>query len=234
MRVLTYNVHGCRGIDGVVAPRRIAAVLRAVDADVVALQEVFSGGRAHGASNQLAMLAEATGLTPVAGPADPASSTGYGNGLLVRHPVMEVAICDLTVTGREPRAAVEAVLRRDGVPAAVVVTHLGLGRRERLTQLGRLLEWIARRPSLPRIVAGDLNEWNRWSGTWRTIERHFDTTAPVRTFPTRRPLFPLDRVLVSRPGRVLTTALHRDLPARVASDHLPVVATVDPGAASQR
>ncbi len=75
----------------------------------------------------------------MAGPADPASLTGYGNGLLVRHPVQDVATCELSVAGHEPHAAVEAVLRREGGSIAVVVTHLGLGRRERRTQLGRLL-----------------------------------------------------------------------------------------------
>jgi endonuclease/exonuclease/phosphatase family metal-dependent hydrolase len=38
LRVATYNVHRCRGIDGRVRPARIAEVLRE-DADVVALQE---------------------------------------------------------------------------------------------------------------------------------------------------------------------------------------------------
>jgi endonuclease/exonuclease/phosphatase family metal-dependent hydrolase len=40
LRIATYNIHRCRGIDGRTRPERIAAVLRSIDADVVALQEV--------------------------------------------------------------------------------------------------------------------------------------------------------------------------------------------------
>ena len=44
LRIATYNVHRCRGIDGRTRPERTAAVLRAIDADVVALQEVVGAG----------------------------------------------------------------------------------------------------------------------------------------------------------------------------------------------
>lgn len=229
LRVATYNVHGCLGVDGVLAPRRVARVVADLDADVIGLQEVFSGGRVHAASNQLAVLAEATRLTAVAAPASPTATTGYGNALLTRWPVADVAYCDLSVGGREPRGAVEAVLCRGAERIAVVVTHLGLGRGERVRQIRRLLDWLAGRPPLPRIVAGDLNEWNRWSAAWRLLTRSFECTAPVRTFPARRPVFPLDRVLVSAPARLEAATLHRSPLARVASDHLPLVATVRVG-----
>lgn len=231
LRVATYNVHGCLGVDGVLAPRRIARVVADLDAEVVGLQEIFSGGRTHTASNQLAVLAEATGLTAVAAPANPNAPAGFGNAVLTSWSVDDVAHCDLSVDGREPRGAVEAVLRRGGERVAVVVTHLGLGRGERVRQLRRLLDWLEERPSLPRVVAGDLNEWNRWSAAWRLLARSFECTAPLRTFPTRRPVFPLDRVLVSAPAHLEATTLHRGPVARVASDHLPLVATVRLGPA---
>src|SRR5258706_5299496 len=44
LRIATYNVHRCRGLDGRTRPERIAAVLSAIDADVVALQEVVGAG----------------------------------------------------------------------------------------------------------------------------------------------------------------------------------------------
>jgi endonuclease/exonuclease/phosphatase family metal-dependent hydrolase len=52
LRIATYNVHRCRGLDGRTRPDRIAAVLRSINADVVALQEVVGagpngGGHAH-------------------------------------------------------------------------------------------------------------------------------------------------------------------------------------------
>jgi endonuclease/exonuclease/phosphatase family metal-dependent hydrolase len=226
LRVATYNVHGCRGIDGRLAPERIGRVVTEIDADAIGLQEVFSGGHLGSLSDQLAVLAETTGLTAVAAPVTRPTSTGYGNALLTRWTVGEVAHCDLTIERREPRGAVEAVLSRDGTAWAVVVTHLGLGRRERLRQIRQLLAWLADRPSLPRVILGDLNEWNRWSAAWQLLARAFHGTPPLWTFPTRRPVFPLDRVLVGAPARLEAAALHRTAISRVASDHLPLVATV--------
>jgi endonuclease/exonuclease/phosphatase family metal-dependent hydrolase len=226
LRVATYNVHGCRGIDGVLAPERVARVVTELDADAIGLQEVFSGGHLGSASDQLALLAEATGLTAVAAPVTRPTSTGYGNALLTRWTVCEVAHCDLSIERREPRAAVEAVLHWNGTPLAVVVTHLGLGRRERVWQIRRLLGWLTNRPALPRVVAGDLNEWNRWSTAWQLLARAFQGTPPLQTFPARRPVFPLDRVLVGPPASLESTALHRTPISRGASDHLPLVATI--------
>ena len=46
LRVATYNIHRCRGLDGRTNPARIAEVIRAIDADVIALQEVIGAGQA--------------------------------------------------------------------------------------------------------------------------------------------------------------------------------------------
>jgi endonuclease/exonuclease/phosphatase family metal-dependent hydrolase len=43
LRVATYNVHKCRGMDWRVNPARIVKVIREIDADVIALQEVVAG-----------------------------------------------------------------------------------------------------------------------------------------------------------------------------------------------
>ena len=40
MKVASYNIHKCRGLDGVTRPDRIVEVIRELGADVVALQEV--------------------------------------------------------------------------------------------------------------------------------------------------------------------------------------------------
>ena len=48
LRIVTYNIHRCRGLDGRTRPDRIADVLRAVGADLVALQEVIGPGATSG------------------------------------------------------------------------------------------------------------------------------------------------------------------------------------------
>src|SRR5438445_13875 len=45
LRVATYNIHKCCGLDRRVLPARIADVLLELDADVIALQEGLSGPR---------------------------------------------------------------------------------------------------------------------------------------------------------------------------------------------
>ncbi|MEZ5416899.1 MAG: hypothetical protein R2708_06100 [Vicinamibacterales bacterium] len=40
VRIATYNIHRCRGMDARTSAQRIASVIAGLDADVVALQEV--------------------------------------------------------------------------------------------------------------------------------------------------------------------------------------------------
>ena len=41
LRIATYNIHRCRGLDGRTNPSRVADVIRAIEPDVIALQEVI-------------------------------------------------------------------------------------------------------------------------------------------------------------------------------------------------
>src|SRR6202011_5486287 len=67
LRIATYNIHRCRGLDGRTRPDRIAAVLRAVNADVVALQEVIGPGAQGGGHAEA--LGAALGMGWVMAPA---------------------------------------------------------------------------------------------------------------------------------------------------------------------
>lgn len=84
LRVATYNIHACIGNDRVRDPRRIADVILETGADVVGLQEVAaSPGPWHGA-DQFSYLAEATGMTAIAGPNVFSRNGRFGNVLLTR------------------------------------------------------------------------------------------------------------------------------------------------------
>ena len=61
MRIVTYNVHKCRGLDRRVRPARIVSVLRDLDADIIALQEVLSVGGAAREMDQARFIAEELG-----------------------------------------------------------------------------------------------------------------------------------------------------------------------------
>jgi phospholipase D1/2 len=224
LRIASYNVHCGIGYDGWFAPARIRDVLAEIDADVLALQEVESHVSGF---DMLAWLAAETGLHAVAGPTLMRAGAHYGNAVLARRAPARVERIDLSVPGREPRGALDVDVPVGSAPLRVLATHLGLGPSERRRQVRRLLEALTARPAQRAILMGDLNEWFLWGRTLRWLRRHFETTPAPATFPAARPLLALDRIWV-RPRRLIRRQqAHRSALARVASDHLPLVATLD-------
>jgi len=219
----TYNVHGCIGADGREDRARTLRVLHALDADVIALQELR--WRPWEALHVLDEFASRMGYAPLAGPTLLRPDGHYGNALLTRLPVAEVRPVDLSVPGREPRGALAAVLRSAGGPLTVIATHLGLAPGERRRQMQRLLA-LVRRSAQPVVLLGDLNEWFLWGRPLRWLRRHFGRTPAPATYPARWPLLALDRVWVEPAGLIERIEVHRAAPAQEASDHLPLRATL--------
>jgi endonuclease/exonuclease/phosphatase family metal-dependent hydrolase len=231
--LVTWNIHGAVGADGVCSPARIARVLMEIDADVVALQEVPLGGSdgegdAAVYADVLAELHETTGWHAVAGPTKDSPGRRFGNGVLTRWPITESRTIDLSFGSREPRGALDVDILHRGEPLRVVATHLGLSRRERRAQIAQLLAAFDR-PSLPVILAGDINEWFLWRRALRTLTAHFRATAAPATFPSRWPVLALDRIWMHPEQRLVSVHAYRSGEARVASDHLPLVAQIAAG-----
>jgi endonuclease/exonuclease/phosphatase family metal-dependent hydrolase len=223
LRVVTYNIHRCRGLDRRVRPERITAVLSAIDADIIALQEV---GSDHDGVDTLERLRHATGLKAVSGPARWRAAGAHGNCLLSRHPIVECTHLDLTYQRREARSAIDAVIDCEGTLLRVLATHLGLRPAERRAQVRSLLKALEAETPHPTLLMGDLNEWFLWGRPLRWLHRHFRKTPSPRSFPARAPLLALDRIWVE--PRVLLQRLwvHASPAARAASDHVPVVADI--------
>ena len=225
MRVATYNIHRCIGRDGTVSVERIAAVLRRIDADVVALQEVaFDSANPQ---NVLARLAVAADAQAIAGPTLQARRGHYGNALLCRRATARVERLDISFRSREPRGVLAATLHFGRHRVKVVATHLGLFPRERRYQVQRLLPFLEATDVSTTVLLGDFNEWLSWSRPLRRVLGCFAATPALATFPSRRPLLPLDRIWVRPRKRLLALRVHREPPAPVASDHLPLVADLD-------
>lgn len=221
----TYNIHGCVGMDGRFDVSRIVRVLREIDPDVIALQEVEH----HDVDglDLLEHLAAQTGLNPIAGPTLLREQRAYGNALLTRLPVSEVYPVDLSLPGREPRGAIEVILDWQGRSFQVIATHLGLLPGERRQQTRRLLGLLEAAETDVAALLGDLNEWLLWGRPLRWLHRQFSPTPPLRTFPSRFPVFALDRIWV-RPNACMQQIETHDTPlARVASDHLPLKAVLE-------
>lgn len=224
LTLATYNIHAGIGADGRFHPERIARVLRELDADVVALQEVE-----HHKVDQLDLLdylAEETGLAAIAGPTLQRGARHYGNALLTKLPVLSVSRIDMSWPGREPRGALDVLLDCNGRQLHVVATHLGLKPNERRHQVRQLLTLFSADSVKTAVLMGDLNEWFLWGRILRWLHGYFHRTPSYATFPARWPLFALDRLWVRPHRNLLQLAVHHSALARCASDHLPLKAVI--------
>jgi endonuclease/exonuclease/phosphatase family metal-dependent hydrolase len=225
VKLASYNVHRAVGRDGRTDPQRILGVLQEIDADVYALQEVEahdSGG------DMLAWLAREMKADAVAGTTLARHDGHYGNGLLTRCDIEATQLVDLSFRNREPRGAIAADLRvKGGSTLRVVATHLGLRPAERREQVERLVKLFTWHEQERSVLMGDLNEWFLWGRPLKHLHQYFDATRAVATFPSGMPLLALDR-LWAHPGSILRELkAHASALARVASDHLPLVATLE-------
>jgi endonuclease/exonuclease/phosphatase family metal-dependent hydrolase len=232
-RVVTYNVHKCRGMDGRVRPQRIAAVLREVAADVVALQEVLSVPGADHATDQARFLADALEMELRFGATREVPGGCYGNAVMSRFPLGTGRSHDLSVPGREKRGCLRAdVHLAPGRWLHVFNVHLGTAFLERRVQARRLVAAeILENHELkgPRMVLGDFNEWATGLAT-RLLRSNLNSVdirthlRRRRTYPGMVPVLHLDHIYYDDPLELQALVLHRTRLALVASDHLPLVA----------
>ncbi len=218
--IASYNIHKCAGLDGRVDLDRIAGVLEEIDADLVGLQEVFRP--------QALDLAERLGLQMAMGTTRERDGLPYGNAVLTRLAIRSSRTFDLSRPAREPRGGIRLDLRMtDGGLLHVFNVHFGLKIRERAEQVRMLVREHILHDELtgPRVVLGDLNEWFWFPGpVGRALRRELHGHRIRRTHPAPLPLFPLDRIYWDRNLAAEGFRVHRSRLARVASDHLPVVA----------
>ena len=218
--VASYNIHKCAGLDRRVDLDRIAEVLQEIDADLVGLQEVFRP--------QALGLAERLGVQVAMGPTRERDGLPYGNAVLTRLAIHSSRTFDLSRPTREPRGGIRLDLRiADGRLLHVFNVHFGLKIRERAEQVRMLVREHILHDELtgPRVVVGDLNEWFWFRGpVGRALRRELHGPRIRRTHPAPLPLFPLDRIYWDRHLAADGFRVHRSRLARVASDHLPVVA----------
>jgi endonuclease/exonuclease/phosphatase family metal-dependent hydrolase len=229
IKIVTYNIHGCIGVDRRYDPARIAAVLREIDADIACLQEVRARRVSRLHDDQAAYLAEATGRRVVLGAREHGCRGRFANAILTRFPIISARAIDLAVSVYEPRAALDAELATGERSLRVLATHFGLHAGERRLQADRLIAALAepcspgRPPADAVLLVGDLNEWRGRSGGIRALDRCLGPSAAPPTFPSWMPVLPLDRIYADGPAALRDVHVYRSPLARVASDHLPLV-----------
>lgn len=228
VRVATYNVHRCRGMDARTSPQRIASVIAGLDADVVALQEVV--GASQRRAGQAAELGAALGMGWVMAPTRHLRGALFGNVVLTRFPVKQHLQHDLSWKTCEPRGAqrVDVVVDEHHV-LHVFNVHLGTSLGERRVQADKVASLVHDRTHGPSVVLGDFNEWARGLATDILSARleSVDLTRYLRrrrTYPGWFPFLHLDHIYFKGRVEVEHVELVRTRQALMASDHLPLVA----------
>lgn len=240
VRVATYNVRSCRGIDGQRSEKRIADVIASLEADVIGLQELDLNRRRSSGADQAALIAEYLGWRHFFHPALRVGDELFGNAILSPHPVQLRQAQELpSVMTRlcpETRAALWVEVATATGPLHVINTHLGLGRRERLMQAELLAgsQWLGAVPvEHPLVLLGDLNSspasrpFQVLTRELRDIRSDLRPSPRLKTFPTRRPLLAVDHILVNKQVRVNSATVIRNDLTRVASDHFPLLAEIE-------
>lgn len=233
IRIVTYNIHKCVGLDRRFSPARIVRVLRELDADIVALQEVVDHPEPGGREDQAGFIARELRMRYEFGHNRYLGDGGYGNAVLTRLEIEEAENFDISIRKREPRGCLRTRIHLGrGRPLEFFNLHLGTSFFERRKQVRKLLEGgLLEKGAFAgnRIVAGDFNEWTNGLTT-RLFEKNFERIdarldlGKRRTYPGVLPLLHLDHIYFDEGFRLHKAFLHRSRTALVASDHLPIVA----------
>ena len=236
LRVMTYNIHSCMGIDGKIRPERVARVINHFDPDIVAVQEVDAHRPRTRGHDQAQLIADHLRMSHVFQTMLEEEKERYGIAVFARYPFKILKAAHLTPADRkifrEARGAIWLKIEPEGgVPFHFINTHFGLGRNERRLQAEELLgkRWLGDiGEDEPVILCGDFNTgprspvFARFQSRFRDAQLAANGHRPRATFSSVKPLLRIDHVFVSRHFSV--EGIERpDTPTAVmASDHLPL------------
>lgn len=226
LRIASYNIRKCIGLDRRRDPLRTAKVIHDLGADIVLLQEADKRLGARPAALPRDVIREETGLLVCPEGTGAASLGSHGNSLLIGTNITPQDIHFIDLPGFEPRGALIADLTTPQGDIRICGLHLGLRRRDRLRQMTALQDHLDRLENRPTILAGDFNEWSRRKG----MEPLSDYTilTPGRSFHAARPIAHLDRIAHCDAWQLQAAGVEGSPLARRASDHLPIWADFIP------
>jgi len=230
LRIMTYNVHHCEGVDGKLDVERIANIIRKQDCDLVALQEVERNTKRSNNVDQMAELGRLTGMQFFFGKAIDYDGGEYGLGILSRLPIVISKSMKLpSGPKREQRIVLEVFVKPASGPAFVFAcTHLdhSSGQSDRTDQNVELSQLFGKGPS-QAILAGDFNSTIDKPELSSILEKWVDVDAAkmTPTIPVKNPTRKIDYIFVQKdsPWSVVSAEV---LQEPIASDHLPLVTTL--------
>jgi len=237
LRVMTYNIHSCVGIDGKLRPERVARVINRLQPDIIALQEVDAHRLRSRHHDQAEIIAGLLEFRHSFHSMLEEEKEKYGIAVFSGVPFEPVKSALLTKADprrlREARGAIWIKIEANafGVPIHFINSHFGLGRDERMLQANTIVgeDWLGSIPAdEPVILCGDFNSTPQ-SPVWRKIHEKFPDSrlsSSARrvpsTFPSLRPIAKLDHVFISRHFKVRNVIVPSNHTATIASDHLPL------------
>ena len=248
LRVLTYNIHSCIGMDGLVSTARIARVIAQYRPDVVALQELDVERAKTDHVDQAQMIADELSMDIHFHPVKHLEQGRFGNAILTDLPMRRIKAEELSIPDQnrkglsrrlpfnEPRGALWVEIDFNGQKVNMITTHLGLTPRERREQVDTLLSenWL-NSPDCqgPTILCGDFNATPRQQAI-RRLTSHLSSAQTdlygrrvKQTFSGRYPTLCLDHVLSDSSITAMAVIVANDSLAKVASDHLPLIVDLE-------
>jgi endonuclease/exonuclease/phosphatase family metal-dependent hydrolase len=239
VRVMTYNVHSCIGMDGKVSPHRIARVIAQYEPDIVALQELDVGRGKTDSIDQAHRIAHYLQMEFHFHAALQLEEEQYGDAILTHLPMRFVKSTLLPgLVGKphlEPRGALWVAIDVCGTEIQLINTHLGLHRKERAAQVQSLLgtDWLGH-PDMqpPVILCGDFNatphsrEWKKLHERLPDAQVMMANHRPKNTFFSRMPGARIDHVFADDSLEFVGVETPNTELVRLASDHLPLIVDV--------
>lgn len=223
LKVATYNIHKCIGLDQKRDPSRILTVLNEINADIVTLQEADRRFGARESCLPASLIEAETAWRHVHFNIRPGSIGWHGNAILVRRGIEVHHAHPLDLPMLEPRGAVEAHCHYEGRNFRVIGVHLDLSGLWRRRQVRAILKHIDAAPRhMPTIIMGDFNQWSDRGALSEFAFHHHRIIKTPKSFHSARPVAHLDRIIVSHDISVDGHGAHMSALAQRASDHLPV------------
>jgi endonuclease/exonuclease/phosphatase family metal-dependent hydrolase len=234
LRIMSYNVHGCVGMDGQMSTERIARVIARHNPDVICLQELDALRKRSKGIDQAHKIAQYLEMKYHFHPVFCHEEEQYGNAILSRYPLTLIKMGALpqlkTSETYEPRGAMLVSLDFQGIKLNLINTHLSIWPHERILQLKALLspEWLGKH-DVPTVLCGDFNAmpgskaYKKVCEKFKDSQRLLPNHRPYRTWFGRYPLSQIDHIFVTPQFKVNAAYVPHTSLDKVASDHLPLM-----------
>jgi endonuclease/exonuclease/phosphatase family metal-dependent hydrolase len=239
IRIMTYNVHSCMGMDGKVSAQRVARVISRYEPDIIALQELDLSRSRSGSEDQPYIIAHHLEMLYHFHPSIQIEEQQYGNAILSRYPMQIKRAGVLPALSKrpvlEPRGALWAEITVGSQNLQLIASHLSLFHLEGLKQIEALLgkEWLLHPECRgPVILCGDFNATpaspvcRNIKKVLRDAQEQIEEHSPKPTWLSHYPVGRIDHVFVSPDIKVVGAQVPKNEFNKMVSDHLPLIVDI--------